>query len=151
MHTLFLYNIAIKYKEVINSPNALVDARSLTPLQIKSCYNVRTFHARQVGWLGALIDARMLIPIEKNSYYGFRTSRAHRVNLFYMSMHKTLTIVMFQLVSSNSPENSSNIPENSSNFPESSRIILERSSNAPENSSLEQGKERKGNGIGRVI
>jgi len=137
MNTLSSDNIVIKYKEIINTPDALVNARSLTPLQIKSCYNVRTFRARQVDWLGALVDARMLIPILMNSYYGFRTSRAHRVNLFYISTHETLAIAMFQLVSNNHPENSSNPPENSSN--------------TPENSIWEQGKERKGNGIGRVI
>lgn len=122
MHTLSLDNIVTKYKEVINSPDALVDARSLTPLQIKSCYNVRTFRARQVDWLGALVDARMLIPILMNSYYGFRTFRAHRVsNLFNIYMRELLAITTFQLVYKDPPENSRkfwNIPVILRNFPE---------------------------------
>ncbi len=122
MNTLSSDNIVIKYKEIINTPDALVDARSLTPLQIKSCYNVRTFRARQVDWLGALVDARMLIPILMNSYYGFRTFRAHRVsNLFNIYMRELLAITTFQLVYKDPPENSRkfwNIPVILRNFPE---------------------------------
>ncbi len=144
MYILSFDNIAITYKEVINALDALVDARSLTPLQEKSCYNVRTSRARHSGWLGALVNARMLIPIQKNSYYVFRTSRAHRVNLFYISTHETLAIAMFQLVSNNPPENSSNALENSRifrNLPEFYRNVPVTLRKIPYGNRERKGKE----------